>query len=71
MAYSFNSNEILMHVQDGNASGEEGANVDWTTDDELEIFAETVTSPPPSLTADDTKVITGTGEVETKSLYID
>ncbi|KAL0431649.1 UNVERIFIED_CONTAM: DNA (cytosine-5)-methyltransferase DRM2 [Sesamum radiatum] len=44
---------------DGNASGEESVSVDWTTDDELEILAEPVTSSQPTLATCSTEAIAG------------
>ncbi|KAK4417784.1 DNA (cytosine-5)-methyltransferase DRM2 [Sesamum alatum] len=52
---------------DGDASGEEGASIDWTTDDELEVLAETGTSSPPILTTDGIEVIAGNEEASSSA----
>ncbi|KAK4426139.1 DNA (cytosine-5)-methyltransferase DRM2 [Sesamum alatum] len=52
---------------DGNASGEESVSVDWTTDDELEILAEPVTSSQPTLATCSTEVIAGNVEASSSA----
>ncbi|XP_075510721.1 DNA (cytosine-5)-methyltransferase DRM2-like isoform X3 [Primulina tabacum] len=46
----------------GNASGEESADVDWTTDDELDILTDTAISTSPTLTSHGTVAILGSME---------
>ncbi|PIN21841.1 DNA (cytosine-5-)-methyltransferase [Handroanthus impetiginosus] len=52
---------------DGNASGEDSVNVDWTTDDEVEIIEEAATSSPPTLTTDASKVTAVNGEASSSA----
>lgn len=50
---------MYIHSQDGNVAGDEIADIDWTTDDELEILAEPVASSQPTRSA----TIAGNSEV--------
>ncbi|KAL0381735.1 UNVERIFIED_CONTAM: DNA (cytosine-5)-methyltransferase DRM2 [Sesamum angustifolium] len=52
---------------DGNASGEESVSVDWTTDDELEILAEPVTSSQPKLATCSREAIAGNVEASSSA----
>ncbi|KAL0331952.1 UNVERIFIED_CONTAM: ATP-dependent RNA helicase-like protein DB10 [Sesamum calycinum] len=52
------------------ASGEEGASVDWTTDDELEILVKIGTSSPPVLITNSIEVIAGNEEVDTVAYHL-
>ncbi|KAL0344013.1 UNVERIFIED_CONTAM: ATP-dependent RNA helicase-like protein DB10 [Sesamum angustifolium] len=52
------------------ASGEEGAIVDWTIDDELEILAKIGTSSPPVLITNSIEVIAGNEEVDTVAYHL-
>ncbi|KAL0461694.1 UNVERIFIED_CONTAM: DNA (cytosine-5)-methyltransferase DRM2 [Sesamum latifolium] len=52
---------------DGNASGEDSVSVDWTTDDELEILAEPVTSSQPTLATCSTEAIAGNVEASSSA----
>ncbi|KZV32941.1 DNA (cytosine-5)-methyltransferase DRM2-like [Dorcoceras hygrometricum] len=49
-------------LQGGNAPGEENANIDWTTDDELDILTDAGISASPNLASHGTVAILGTME---------
>lgn len=52
-----------VHFQDKSASGEDSDNIDWNTDDELEIQGDTAFSSSSTLTTRGTEAFAGSGEV--------